>query len=321
MAKHKKNRKYIVRSHPPGWLILVIAVFAVMLLVGLVNLIGYGIAKLSSRQTSNELQAIYHGAPTDEPIVVTPEPTPTVSLSPEPTITALPTVTPAPTQSPIPSLEKTSYPNNADLQISNRLKALQRESKYIVGYLTIDYMLEEAVMQRNDVFYLDHDVLGKRNVNGALFLDSSISLKTRPYTYIIYGHNMKSGAMFGKLRNYENSAFYHNDPFITFDTMYEMGRYVIFAVGTVSTEERDKNYLDFYAIRSANIQERQKAIDALLAASVHTSVIDVKLDDQLLLLVTCVDKDQERRVVAARRIRDDEEESTLKKFVQNSRKR
>ena len=90
-----------------------------------------------------------------------------------------------------------------------------------------------------------------------------------------------------------------------------MGRYVIFAVGTVSTEEWTRNYLDFYAIRSGNIQERQKAIDSLLAASVHTNVIDVKLDDQLLLLVTCVDKDEERRVVAARRLRDGEEERDL----------
>ena len=35
---------------------------------------------------------------------------------------------------------------------------------------------------------------------------------------------------------------------------------------------------------------------------------DVRIDDQILLLVTCVDKDTDRRIVAARRIRDGEEE-------------
>ena len=97
------------------------------------------------------------------------------------------------------------------------------------------------------------------------FLDSRISMKTRPYAHIIYGHNMKNGAMFGSLRYYENSAFYHNEPFITFDTMYERGRYVIFAVGTVSVEEWGRNYGDFYGLRSVNAAERQAAIDAVIA--------------------------------------------------------
>lgn len=132
---------------------------------------------------------------------------------------------------------------------------------------------------------------------------------------------LKSGAMFGSLRNYENSVFYHNDPFIAFDTMYETGRYVIFAAGCVSTEEWGRNYVDFYALRSANIPERQAAIDTLLAASVHTCTVDVQPEDQLLVLVTCVEKDEERRVVAARRIRDGEDEAALKKLVEKSRKR
>ena len=43
--------------------------------------------------------------------------------------------------------------------------------------------------------------------------------------------------------------------------------------------------------------------------------------NQLLLLVTCVDKDDERRVVAARRVRDGEDENELKTLVQFSRKK
>ena len=103
--------------------------------------------------------------------------------------------------------------------------------------------------------------------------------------------------------------------------MYETGRYVIFAVGTISTEEGDRNDLDFFALRSANISERQTAIEALIAVSVHTCPIDVQIDDQLLVHVTCVGKDEDRRVVVALRIRNGEDEATLKKFVGNSRKR
>ena len=132
---------------------------------------------------------------------------------------------------------------------------------------------------------------------------------------------MKSGAMFGSLRNYENSGYYHSNPFISFDTMYETGRYVIFSVGKVSTEAGVYNGVDFLSLMSSNIRQRQAAIDALLKTSVFTNTIDVQPEDQLLLLVTCVEKDDERRVVAARRVRDGEDENGLKTLVERSRKK
>lgn len=129
---------------------------------------------------------------------------------------------------------------------------------------------------------------------------------------------MKSGAMFGSLRNYENSTFYHSDPFINFDAMYESGQYVIFSVGRVCTKESEGNCVDFYALKSSNILDRQEAIDALIASSVHTCAIDVRPEDQLIVLVTCVNNDDERRVVAARRIRDGESQKELKIQVERS---
>ena len=308
-------------------MILVGLVGAAALLFGLVKMIGYGVDLISSRHTSHSLQNIYYADSSDEPVPMTdtptqtPLPAQTPAPTPEETTFVSPNVTAAPTQTPIPHLPSASYPNNPKLRIDSRFRELRKEGKYIVGWLSIHRMLEEPVAQRNNVYFLDHDAMGKSNVNGALFLDSGIGLKTRPYSYIIYGHNMKTGAMFGNLRNYENITFYHNDPIISFDTMYETGRYVIFAAGTVSTEEWGRNYVDFYALQSNSISERQKAIDALIAASVHTCTIDVQTDDQLLVLVTCVEKDEDRRVVAARRVRDGEDEEVLKNRVGRSRKR
>ena len=89
---------------------------------------------------------------------------------------------------------------------------------------------------------MDHDALGEKNVNGAIFLDAAVTLKSRPYSLVLYGHNMKTGAMFGNLRNYENASFYHKNPFISFDSMYEKGRYVIFAVTNISIEKGQPLY-------------------------------------------------------------------------------
>ena len=292
---------------------------AALTLFGTVRLIGYLGDLHAARKTSREMQSVYYDAPSDTPLPVTAEP----SVMPTPASAAGETTAPEMTggPSPVPYLEAMGYPYNAGLTVSSRFKALRKESRYIMGWLKMGGLLDEPVMQRDDVFYLTHDASGRDNVNGSIFLESAISISTRPYTYILYGHNMKTGAMFGSLRNYENRKFYHLDPFITFDTMYEGGRYVIFAVGTVSTEEYDRHYVDLYDLRSKDREKRQAAIDALISASVFTCPVDVRADDQILLLVTCTDRDKDRRVVAARRIRDGEDEDAVKKTVERSRKR
>ena len=296
--------------------LLLFLLFVALVVFGLVKLIGYGADLLSSRQTAAALREVYREQ-TDNSPGETPAPAP----GPATAAPAAAESASAPTDEPVRRLSAIPYPNNPKLQINSRFKALQKENKDIVGWLVIENFLDEAVVQRDDVFYLDHDALGKKNVNGAIFLDSGISLSNRPYTLTLYGHNMKTGAMFGNLRNFENNSFYHSNPFITFHTKYEEGRYVIFAVGVISTERHDGHYLDFSLLNSYTIQERQSAIEALKAASVHACMLDVQPEDQLLLLVTCVDKDNERRVVAARRVRDGEDEQELIKLVKKSRKR
>lgn len=45
--------------------------------------------------------------------------------------------------------------------------------------------------------------------------------------------------------------------------------------------------------------------------SIIISALDVRVDDQILLLVTCLDGDTERLVVAARRLREGETAESL----------
>ena len=297
---------------------------------GLVKLIGYFGDMLSSRNTNEGIREIYYAEATETPMPVTEAPetvwvTPEITPVPEtPVITetsvSVVIETQAPTPEPARKLESILYPGNPYLKVDNRFKHLQKESKHIVGWLNIDRLIDEAVVQRDNAFYLDHDIYGKENVNGALFLDATVNLQREPFAYLVYGHNMKTGEKFGCLRNYENSTFYHSNPIISFDTMYESGRYVIFSVGNVSMQETDRHYADLYALVTGEIDARQRAIDALKSVSVHNCTIDVQPEDQFLLLITCVANDEERRIVAARRIRAGENEEELKQQVQMSGK-
>lgn len=303
--------------------LVLLAVSAALIVFGLVNLIGYGADLASSRQTAAALREAYTAqeelppAETAAP-ATTPVPSTPVPSTPAP---AVEQAAAAPTDEPGHKLTPIPYPGNPGLKIGGRFRMLRTKNKDIVGYLSISGLMDETVVQRDEAYYMDHDALGRKNVNGAIFLDSGISLRTRPYSLILYGHNMKTGAMFGSLRNYENVSFYRKNPFISFDTLYEEGRYVVFAAGTVSTLRYGWHFLDFFALTSEDIQKRQAAVDALKAASVHTCAVDVQPGDQLLLLVTCTEKDDERRVVAARRIRNGEDEKRLQELVGRSRKR
>ena len=193
------------------------------------------------------------------------------------------------------------------LTADGRFDAARRKNPDIIGWLSAGGLLREPVVQRDNEYYLTHDAQDRRNDNGAIFLDVNADLTTRPYTLILYGHNMKSGAMFGCLRNYEYADFCQRHPILTFNTLYEEGRYVIFAVGEVSDRVIDENYVDLFQLStSMKITDRQCAIDSLEANAVHRLQVDVRPDDQLLLLVTCTDEAGEHRVIAARRLREGE---------------
>lgn len=300
------------------------AALAVVFLISAVKLIDYVVDYAQHLIASAELRQAYYAE-------VEPEASATVIPAPVPTATAVPAATaiptdgpestpsPEPTSTPLARLPKVRYPENPYALISSRFQKMRRQNEDIVGWLTIEDLLDEAVVQRDNTYYLDRDYKGYHNKNGALFLDENTDLRTRPYTLLVYGHNMKSGLMFGCLRNYENTTFYRKNPFITFDSAYEEGRYVIFAVGTISTDPKDWRFVNFSHLMTTTVSLRTQAIASLNRFSVYNSQIDVRPEDQLLLLITCVDDKDDRRVVAARRLRDGESEEALLALVKKMR--
>lgn len=299
-------------------------VLGVVFLVSTVNLISYGFEYVQHRIAAEELRQVYYSneeeQATSAPTAATTQ-APTAAPTAIPTATELPesTISPVPTATPQARLPKMRYPNNNYAIASSRFQKLKRQNEDIIGWLTITDMVDEAVVQRNNTYYLDRDYKGYHNKNGAIFLDEVIDLRTRPYTLLLYGHNMKSGLMFGGLRNFENPTYYRRSPFITFDTAYEDGKYVIFAVGTISTDAKNWRYVNFAHLLSSSIPLRTQAIASINRFSVYNGLIDVQPEDQLLILVTCVDAVEDRRIVAARRIREGESEDELLALVKRTR--
>lgn len=306
--------------------LLCAAALSVVFLYSAVSLIGYGADYVKSRNAASNLRELYYeelekegsAAPVQSEVPTeAPSPTPLPASTP----VAVVRETAVPTATPVPRLETVKYPGNPWAAVSQRFQTLRRQNSDIIGWLKVGSLVDEVVVQRDNEYYLNRDYRGYHNINGAIFLDESCDLRTRPYTLMLYGHNMKTGAMFGGLRKYEDINHYRSNPFISFDTMYEDGRYVVFAVGTISTSPKDWRYLNLSWLLSSSIPLRSKAIEQLNRFSVYYNPIEVLPQDQILLLVTCVEKTEERRILAARRLRDGETEESLTRVIRQVRTR
>ena len=294
---------------------ILVCFFALIALYGVIRLAGYGADLLASGRTrdmlkeaaeATDLPAAEETAPETAAPTEVPTEIPTAVPTAAPTPEAQAQAEPEPTPELLPVIE---YP--AGTEISNRFRKLRKQSKYIVGWITMNN-LDEPVVQKDNKYFLTRDAMGKKNSNGAIFLDGDTSLKTRPYTLLVYGHNMKSGAMFGDLRKYKDYAYCARHRVFSFETMYEPGMYAVFSVAVIGTEPASPRYIDFRCLMTDNREIRKKELEKLERLDESgATVLEVDEEDQLLLLITCTGNDTERLVVCARRLRDGEKEDSL----------
>lgn len=295
----------------PLFRLILLCLSALLVSYGAFRLLGYGADWVTSRNTSQELREI---AAATEPSSTAPPPEtaapPAVNPTPEPTPESAPVPVTAAAETAVPAeyLPAVVYPGG--MSIVPRIRDLRKKSEYIMGWLTMDDLDEPVAFKDND-FFLNHDVKGNRNGNGALFMDEDTRLITRPYMILIYGHNMKTGAMFGNLHRYEQTAYCNRHRILRFDTLYEEGQYAIFAVATIRLTPGTAGYVSLTDLRSDRRETRRKALTALMSVSVYNNILDVNEEDQLLLLVTCVGDDDQRLIVAARRLRENESPDNL----------
>ena len=285
-------------------------VSCLLIAYGGIRLIVYISESAASRQTSRELKKINDLAESG-----TDSPLPAETFSPSPVLSSAPAAAgqelqdtetlPPVSEADNGVLRPVPYPDNPKLEIPERFRSLRKKSNYIIGWISFD-QVDEAVAQKDNTFFLNHDALGKRNSNGAIFLDEDVRLITRPYTLFLYGHNMKNGNMFGRLKKYKENTYFYQHRIITFDTMYEEGQYAVFAVMEMNTVPGTGLWYDLWSLNTDSSTDREKAIRTMESRSAIRSMLDVQAADQLLLLITCLDGETERLVVAARRLRNGE---------------
>lgn len=177
-------------------------------------------------------------------------------------------------------------------------KEFYADNPYFAGWVTIsDTGINYPVMQGPDnEYYLSHNMQNEYDKYGLLVMDTRCSDASESPQYIVYGHNARTGSMFGELKDYRTQRYYEMHPTITFDTLYESSEYDIVSVFTVSlAEEAEDVFYEYTDFPSKEIFDNY--IDSIKEMSFYDTGIEPEYGDELLSLVTCENSIKDGRFV------------------------
>ena len=185
------------------------------------------------------------------------------------------------------------------------------ENNDLVGWLQIDgtvinYPVLQSDSEENSQFYLTHSFAKKKDKNGSLFMDYRNDFVDRDTNIIIYGHNMKSGAMFGSLKKYLDKGYLEKHSKIRFDTIYERGTYEVIGAFLSEVSYQDEYAFRYYNFLNANNESEFEAfcVNVMQLDALKKGTLDAKYGDQLLTLSTCSSyTDEGRMFIIAKRIK------------------
>ena len=154
-------------------------------------------------------------------------------------------------------------------------------------------------------YYLRRDFYGETSTAGTLFVDYRCDIVNPTTNTIIYGHNMRSGAMFGGLKRYLDYDYYQSHKTIIFKTLYEEQEYEVVGVGLSAVGyDDDDSYKYYNFIDAVTGSELQEFLDNIQSLSVYDETIDISSTDKILTLSTCNSYTEDGRMfVVAKRVK------------------
>ena len=189
---------------------------------------------------------------------------------------------------------------------------IREENPHIYAWIEIpDTVISYPVLRHptDDSYYLEHQADGTPGYPGCIYSESLNDMDFEDFDTVLYGHNMKDGSMFGSLYRYSEPDFFAAHDRILIYTSERVYLWKIFAAFTAD---------DRHVLRTHNfsfLSEREKYLAGVFEGKDMGAVIaadtDVRADDRLLTLSTCVSgRPNKRYLVMAKLV---EEQMVLKK--------
>ncbi len=185
---------------------------------------------------------------------------------------------------PIPDAVPQALP-----EIHEDFARLYEKNPDIIGWLTAGDRMDLPVVQRDNAYYLNHNYFGELDSNGTVFLNERNVLYPRDQVLLIHGHNMRSGEMFGTLREYADEAYMRSHALISFRTVDEAESpyYVPVAAFDASMVPQEAGYFDITPMNFVSEEAFQDYLQQALDRSYWRSPVDATMEDQFIMLLTC----------------------------------
>lgn len=260
----KKTRKFFS---------VILAVLGVCCLLTAIGLIFYHQAEdKRSRQTLEELRNSGNsGAESPSPSLDEQVSVPQDTTDDESQETPAPDPAPEPIENPY----QESFLANADMAAWLQIPGT-----------AIDYPVMWT--PRDEDYYLLRGFDGSSNRNGCLILDTDSCVSPLTTNLIIHGHNMKSGAMFGTLLDYESEDFYLEHKNLSLYTREIQRNYEIIAVFYSQVYKKSDTVFKFYKFFQADTAaEFDDYYQNIKALSLYDTGVTAEFGDHFITLSTC----------------------------------
>lgn len=180
---------------------------------------------------------------------------------------------------------------------------------------TIDY----PVMQtpNDEQYYLRKNFKEEYSIAGTLFASGHSDLDRPSDIITIYGHHMKIGTMFGKLKNYEDPDFIKDHRYIRLDTLKGRHSYEICAVFKVSVAYKQDGTLKFDYTNVIDFPG-EEAYNEYMAKvnqySLYITDIPYQYGDKFILLSTCEYSQKDGRLIVMAKLIPNEDAPVFPKL-------
>lgn len=181
-----------------------------------------------------------------------------------------------------------SLESTASLYVDSGISEFIKAHTEAVGWIKFeDDLISYPIMQAEDNSkYAIKDADGNDSETGAIFLDYRSSADFTDSNTIIYGHNMRDRSMFGALKNYkEDLGFLDDHKYFQIITPEGSGRYMLFAFMDVPKN----SYI--YDVCGDNTSRMREFLDTIEYKTYIDTGIEPTVDDKIITLSTCTQKD------------------------------
>lgn len=193
---------------------------------------------------------------------------------------------------------KTFYDQTPGIQtpkgyVIGKYAELYKKNPDIIGWVKvngtrIDYPVMQT--QKDPQFYLRRNFEKQYSISGVPFMDALSDIFKPTANWMIYGHHMLNGTMFGDLEKYQDKAFWETHKTFQFDTIYKggQGTYEVIAAFHARILPVDSTGFKYY--NYAGITAKSDFYDYVTNIKKdadYDTGVTAKYGDQLVTLSTC----------------------------------